>query len=498
MLENLAVGFQVAFTATNLLYCFAGVFLGTLVGVLPGIGPAGTIALLLPLSYGMDPSSAIIMLAGIFYGSQYGGSITSILVNIPGEPSTIITALDGHQMARNGRAGPALGISAFGSFIAGTISVVIMMLVAQPLSHVVLKFGPPEYASLMVLALTFLTYLSSGSAIKAALMALLGLAISQVGMDVITGETRFTFGLLKLQDGVGIIPLVMGIFGVAEVLSNLEGSLRHEVFKTRIKGLLPTLQDWKDSWGAITRGTFIGFFLGLIPGAGVTIAPLVSYGVERKLSNHPEKFGTGIIEGVAGPESANNGACTSNFIPLFILGIPTGGVTALLLGALMIHGLQPGPMLITQSPTVFWGTIISMYIGNVFLLVLNLPLVGMWVKLLKIPYGVLFPLILFFCIIGAYSLNYSKYDVLVMIVFGVLGYLLKKFRYQAAPLIMGFVLGDLLEKSLRQSLLMSSGDPSIFVTRPISLSCLVIAVLLVLSPILLRKRSWRSAIETAP
>lgn len=487
MLENLAIGLQVAFTATNLLYCFAGVFLGTLVGVLPGIGPAGTIALLLPLSYGMDASSAIIMLAGIFYGSQYGGSITSILVNIPGEPSSIITALDGYQMARQGRAGPALGIAAFGSFIAGTISVVIMMLVAQPLSKLVLKFGPPEYFSLMILALMFLTYLSSGSAIKAALMALLGLGISQVGMDVITGETRFTFGLLPLQDGVGIVPLVMGIFGVAEVLSNLESSLRHEVFKTGLKGLLPSLRDWKDSWRAISRGTVIGFFLGLIPGAGVTIAPLVSYGVERRFSKRPEQFGTGVIEGVAGPESANNSACTSNFIPLFILGIPTGGVTALLLGALMIHGLQPGPLMISQNPNVFWGTIISMYIGNVFLLVLNVPLVGMWVKLLKIPYGILFPLILFFCIVGSYSLSYSKFDVLVMIVFGVVGYLLKKLQYQPAPLIMGFVLGDLLEKSLRQSLLMSRGDPSIFLTRPISVTCLIIAALLLLSPLVFRK-----------
>jgi putative tricarboxylic transport membrane protein len=487
MLENLSIGFHVAFSAVNLLYCFIGVFLGTLAGVLPGIGPAGAIALLLPLSYGMDPTSAIIMLAGIFYGSQYGGSITSILVNIPGEPSSVITSLDGYQMTLQGRAGPALGMSAFGSFIAGTIGIIIMMLVAQPLSTVVLKFGPPEYTSLMVLALTFLTYLSSGSVIKAVIMALFGLGLSQMGMDVVTGDTRFTFGILDLQDGVGIVPLVMGLFGVSEVLVNLEKSFDQEIFNTKIKRLLPTLKDWRDSIAAIMRGTFIGFFLGLIPGAGVTVAPLVSYGTEKKFSKHPEKFGTGVIEGVAGPESANNAASSSNFIPLFILGIPCGGVTALLLGALMIHGLQPGPILITQNPGIFWGTIVSMYIGNVFLLILNLPLVGLWVKLLKIPYRILFPLILFFCIIGSYSLANSTFDVLVMIVFGVIGYLLQKFDYQPAPLIMGFVLGDLFEKSLRQSLLMSSGDPSIFFTRPVSVSCLIIALLLLLSPIFLRK-----------
>jgi putative tricarboxylic transport membrane protein len=486
-LENFTLGWHVAFSLGNLLYCFVGVFIGTLIGVLPGIGPAGTIALLLPVTFGMSPVSAIIMLAGIYYGSQYGGSTTSILVNIPGEASSVVTCLDGYQMARQGRAGPALGIAAFGSFIAGTIGVIILMFLAEPLSGVAIRFGPPEYLSLVILALTILTYLAHGSMIKAIIMAILGVSLSQVGLDPVTGQTRFTFGILGLEDGVGLVPVVMGLFGIAEVLTNLEESEDLEIFKTKIKGLLPNLRDWLDSIGAIIRGTFLGFFLGILPGGGAVISSFVSYALEKKVSKHPEEFGKGAIAGVAGPESANNSATAGAFIPLFSLGIPSNAVMALLLGALMINGLQPGPLLITQRPEIFWGTVISMYIGNVMLLVLNLPLIGLWVKLLKVPYRILFPLIFFFCIIGSYSMNNSTFDVLVMLIFGIIGYLLRKFEYEAAPLVMAFILGPILENSLRQSLLISKGSLSIFFTRPISVSGLSIALLVLLSSIFLKR-----------
>jgi len=487
-LENFSLGCQVALTANNLLYCFIGVLVGTLIGVLPGIGPAGAISLLLPITYGINPASAIIMLAGIYYGAQYGGSTTSILVNIPGESTSVVTCLDGYQMAREGRAGPALGIAAFGSFIAGTIGTVILMLVAQPLSEFGLKFGPPEYFSLMVLALTILTYFSSGSMVKAIIMAVLGLSLSQIGIDLVTGRVRFTFGITNLEDGVGLVPLVMGLFGVGEILINLEESAGVEIFKAKIKGLLPNLKDWTDSIGAIIRGTFLGFFLGIFPGGGAIISTFISYALEKKLSKHPEKFGTGVIEGVAGPESANNAATSGAFIPLFTLGIPFNVITALLLGALMIHGLQPGPFLIKQHPDIFWGTIVSMYVGNVMLLILNLPLIGLWVKLLKIPYRILSPFLLLFCIVGSYTLNNSTFDVLVMLIFGIVGYLFKKFEYELAPLVLAFVLGPMFENSLRQSLILSGGGLSIFITRPISILCLVIALLILLSSIFLRKR----------
>jgi putative tricarboxylic transport membrane protein len=487
-LENISLGYQVAFSAVNLFYCFLGVFIGTLIGVLPGIGPAGTISLLLPITFGVNPVSAIIMLAGIYYGSQYGGSTTSILVNIPGEAASVVTCLDGYKMARQGRAGPALGIAAFGSFIAGTVGIIILMLLAEPLSSVALKFGPPEYFSLMILALTILTYLAHGSMIKAVIMAVLGVGLSQIGLDIVTGQARFTFGITDLEDGVGLIPLVMGLFGVGEVLTNLEEAGDFEIFKGEIKGLLPNLRDWLDSAGAIIRGTFLGFLLGVLPGGGVVISSFVSYAVEKRLSKHPEKFGTGAIEGVAGPEAANNAASSGAFIPLFALGIPSNAVMALLLGALMIHGLQPGPLLIGQRPEIFWGTIISMYIGNVMLLVLNLPLIGLWVKLIKVPYRFLFPSILFFCMIGSYSINNSIFDVFVMLLFGIVGYVSRKFQYESAPLVMAFILGPMLENSLRQSLLMSMGDFSIFFTRAISVSCLLMAIALLLLPIFFRTR----------
>lgn len=487
-LENIILGSSVAFSTANLLYCFTGVFIGTLIGVLPGIGPAGTISLLLPITYGISPASAIIMLAGIYYGAQYGGSITSILVNIPGEATTVVTCLDGYKMARQGRAGPALGISAFGSFIAGTFGTIVLMLTAQPLAEFGLKFGPPEYFSLMVLALTLLAYFARGSMVKAVIMAVLGIGLSQIGIDIVTGRVRFTFGITHLQDGVGLVPLVMGLFGIGEILTNLEQSGEIQVFKAKIKGLFPNLKDWKDSTGPILRGSFLGFFLGILPGGGGIIATFLSYALEKKISKRPEKFGTGMIEGVAGPESANNAASSGAFIPLFTLGIPSNPITALLLGALMIHGLQPGPFLISKHPDIFWGTIMSMYIGNVLLLILNLPLVGLWVKLLKIPYRFLFPFLLFFCVIGSYSINNSILDVLIMLIFGIIGYLFKKFGYEPAPLVLAFVLGPMLENSLRQSLLMSGGSLSIFYTRPISTVCLAVALLISLSSILTKKR----------
>jgi len=485
--ENLLLGYQVAFSAANLLYCFIGVFIGTLIGVLPGIGPVGTISMLLPVTFGINPTSAIIMLAGIYYGAQYGGSTTSILVNIPGEVTSVVTCLDGYQMARQGRAGPALGIAAFGSFIAGTIGTIIVMFVAQPLSGIGIKFGPPEYFSLIILALTLLSYLAHGSMVKAIIMAILGVGLSQIGIDVVTGRVRFTFGIIDLEDGLGLAPVFMGLFGVGEVLGNLEESLSIEVFKAKIKGLLPNLRDWIESIGAIIRGTFLGFFLGVLPGGGAILSTFVSYALEKKLSKRPEKFGTGVIEGVAGPESANNAASSGAFIPLFILGLPSNAITALLLGALIIHGVHPGPFLINKHPEIFWGTIMSMYIGNVMLLVLNLPLISLWVKVLKVPYKILFPILLLLCIIGSYSINNSKFDVFIMFIFGIIGYLFKKFDYEPAPLVMAFVLGPILENSLRQSLLISGGSMLIFLTKPISVSCLIIALFVLLSPILFQK-----------
>lgn len=488
VVENLSLGFHIAFTGVNLMYCFIGVLIGTLIGVLPGIGPVGTISLLLPVTYGISPATAIIMLAGIYYGAQYGGSTTSILVNIPGEASSVVTCLDGYQMARQGRAGSALGIAAFGSFIAGTIGIVLIMFLSKPMAVVALKFGPPEYFSLMILALTILVYLSQGSMIKAIIMGILGVCVSLVGMDTITGHTRFTFGIPELEDGVDLIPMVMGLFGIGEILTNLEGSQEFQIVKGKIKGLLPNLKDWGDSIWAIIRGTFLGFFLGILPGGGAIIASFVSYAVEKKLSKHPEMFGKGAIEGVAGPEAANNAGSDGAFIPLFVLGIPSNAVMALMLGALMINGVQPGPLFITEHPDIFWGTIVSMYIGNVFLVVLNLPLIGLWVKLLKTPYRILFPLILFFCIIGTYSVNNNTFDLFTMFIFGIIGYLFNKFKYEPAPLIMAFILGPKLETSLRRSLLMSDGNASIFFTRSISAWCLIITLLLLLSSIFLRKR----------
>ncbi|MBI2210569.1 MAG: tripartite tricarboxylate transporter permease, partial [Deltaproteobacteria bacterium] len=416
-LTSLAYGFNIALQPQNLLYCFIGVTMGTLVGVLPGIGPTATVALLLPATFKLDPISAIIMLSGICYGAMYGGSTTSILLNIPGEASSVVTCLDGYQMARQGRAGPALGISAFGSFIAGTFSILGLVVLAPTLAEFALKFGPPEYFSLMVMGLTVVAYLARKSMVKALMMTVLGVILGCIGLDPITATPRFTFGILELTDGIGLAPVVMGLFGIAEVLENLGVLARVEVFAGKIKGLFPNREDWRRSIGPIARGSLLGFSLGLLPGVGAIIPQFLSYGLEKRLSAHPERFGKGEIEGVASPEACNNAAVGGTFIPLLSLGIPSNAMTAILLGALMIYGLTPGPLLIKNSPDLFWGVIASMYIGNILLLILNLPLIPVWVSVLKIPYAYLSSFIILFCLIGAYSLNNSTADIFVAVIF---------------------------------------------------------------------------------
>ncbi len=478
------MGFQVALQGGNLFFCFLGVVIGTLVGVLPGLGPVAAMSLLLPATYTVSPIGAVIMLSGIYYGAMYGGSTTSILLNIPGEAASVVTCLDGYQMARRGRAGPALGISAMGSFIGGTISVVGLMLVAPPLAEFALKFGPAEYFSLMIMGIIMLTFLAGDSMPKALCMVAFGIFLGTVGMDTISGTERFTFNIPVLIDGVGLAPVAMGLFGVSEVLWNVEITLKQDIFKTSMRGLLPNLIDWKKCFNPIIRGSILGFFLGILPGGGGVLSSFISYTVEKKCSRHPEQFGQGAIEGVAGPETANNAATGGAFIPLLTLGLPSNIVMAILLGAMLIYGLQPGPQLIQKHPDLFWGTVASMYVGNAMLLVLNLPLIGLWVQILKIPYRFLFPLILLFCLVGAYSLNNNTSEVLIMVLFGVIGYFLRKFDYPAAPALLAMVLGPMLEKALRQSLLISVGSGWFFVTRPISLITLIICFLLVASSLL--------------
>jgi putative tricarboxylic transport membrane protein len=482
-IQGILYGFSVAITPTNLLFCFLGVLMGTLVGVLPGIGPAAAISLLLPSTFRGDPTSSLIMLAGVYYGAMYGGSTTSILVNIPGEAASVITCLDGYQMARKGRAGPALGISACGSFIAGTISLIGLLFLAPTLASFALRFGSPEYFSLMVMSMTIVTYLSQGSMLKSLMMAALGIILGTVGMDPVTVKQRFVYDILVLRDGLGLIPVVMGLFGISEVLLNVKSTINREVFQAKIKGLLPNLKDWQDSAFPIVRGTLLGFFMGILPGIGAIIPTFISYGLEKKLSRHPEKFGTGVIEGVAAPEACNNAAASGNFIPMLSLGIPANPVMALFLGALLIYGVQPGPLLITEKPDLFWGLIASMYVGNVMLLVLNLPLISIWVRVLKIPYVILYPLILLFCLIGAYSLSSSIGDVVIMCIFGVIGYLMKKFRFDAAPLVLALVLGPMLEENLRQSLIISRGNLLFFFSRPLSMIFLGVSLLVLLFPL---------------
>ena len=484
LFDSILYGFQVTFEPANLLFCAVGVLIGTMVGVLPGIGPVAAMALLLPATFHVTPTASLIMLAGIYYGVQYGGSTTSILVNIPGEASSVITCIEGYQMAKKGRAGPALGIAAWGSFLAGTMSIVGLMLVAVPLARAALSFGPPEYFALMCSGLIILTNLAQGSIHKALMMALVGLILGNIGLDIMTGLPRFTLGLNELTDGVGIIPLVMGIFGITEILTNLEGTAEREILKTSLRNLWPSLKDWAEAKWAMVRGSIIGFLLGILPGGGAILATFVSYAVEKKISRTPEKFGHGAIEGVAGPESANNAAAGGSLIPLLSLGIPPNPVMAMLFSALIIHGIQPGPLLIRDHPDLFWGLVTSMYVGNALLLVLNLPLIGIWVQVLKVPYKVLFPLIILFCLIGVYSMNNTVFDLYVMAFFGAGGYLMRKFGYEPAPLILAYVLGPMLENNLRQSLLISQGSFMIFITRPISAAFLIAAFLLLVSNVL--------------
>ena len=499
ILADLGQGFAVALQPINLLYCFVGVFIGTLVGVLPGIGPVSAMSLLLPVTLSGTPESGIIMMAGIYYGSMYGGSTTSVLVNIPGEAASVVTCLDGHEMAKQGRAGPALGMAALASFAAGTFAIIALMLVAPSLARVAVAFGPPEYFSLMVLGLTILSFLSQGSMAKSLLMAAVGIVLGLIGMDQITAQARLTFDRLELLDGIGLVPVVMGLFGVAEILSNLERELKREVIKARIGGLWPSLADWTASRWAILRGTVLGFFLGILPGGGAVIASFASYALEKKMADNPARFGKGAIEGVAGPEAANNAAAGGAFIPLMTLGIPPNVVMALLLGAFVMHGLQPGPLMMTQNPGLFWGIVASMYIGNAMLLVLNMPLIGMWVQVLKLPYRVLFPLILMFCVVGVFASGNAVFDVFVMVMFGVLGYLMRKFGYEPAPLVLAFVLGPMLENNLRKSLILSHGGFTIFIERPISTACLVLAVAALAAPLmpaLARRRARLAADQT--
>jgi putative tricarboxylic transport membrane protein len=478
ILNGLLYGFSIATQPGHLALVFAGCLLGTLVGVLPGLGPVAAISILLPLTFHLPPAGAIIMLAGIYYGVMYGGSTTSILVNVPGETASVVTCLDGYQMARQGRAGAALGIAAFGSFIAGTVGIVGLQLIAGPLSSVALKFGPPEYFAIILMGFTFVTYLAPGSSLKAGIMAVLGLILSGVGLDPITSEQRMTFGVLNLFEGIGVAPLAMGLFGVAEVLNRLEQASFGRVLQVKIRSLFPDRKDWLSARWAILRGTLIGFFLGILPGGGPVLSTFISYGVEKRIAKEPERFGRGAIEGVAAPEAANNAAASTSFIPLFTLGIPPNVVLAVLFGAFLVHGIQPGPLLIRDHPDIFWGVVGSMYIGNVMLLVLNLPLIPLWVQVLRIPDRILYPLILLLCVVGAYSINNSVFDIGVMVVFGVVGFLLKRGSYEAAPLILAFVLGPMLEVNLRRSLLISGGDFSIFFTRPIALGAMIVCLFL--------------------
>ena len=490
-LANLQIGFGVALTVQNLLYCFAGVLLGTVVGVLPGIGPVTTVAMLLPISFTLDPISAMIMLAGIYYGAQYGGSTTAILVNIPGEASSVVTTIDGHQMARQGRAGPALGIAAIGSFFAGSVATLTICIAAPPLAAIALNFGPAEYFSLMVCGLIAAVVLARGSVLKAIGMVVLGLLLGIAGTDVNSGVRRFTFGLTGLADGIEFVALSMTIYGIAECAINLEKKDEQAEVTRAIGRVWPTWADIRHCTPAILRGTVLGSLLGVLPGGGALLAAFGAYTLEKKVARPPRTFGNGDIRGVAAPESANNAGAQTSFIPMLTLGIPSNPTMAMMIGALMIHGISPGPRVMTERPELFWGLIASMWIGNLMLVILNLPLVGMWVKLLRIPYRLLFPAIVGFCCIGAYATNSNATDLFVMAFFSVFGYLCLKLECEPAPLILGFVLGPLMEENLRRSLLMSRGDPLVLIQEPISLTFLIAAVLLLLvvaAPAIQKKR----------
>ena len=491
ILDNLLLGFSVAMTPMHLLYALIGVMLGTMIGVLPGVGPVATIAMLLPITFNLKPEAALIMLAGIYYGSQYGGSTTAILVNLPGETASVVTCLDGYQMARQGRAGPALAVAALGSFFAGCVATVVIAIAAPPLAEVALKFGPSEYFSLMVLGLVAATVLAHGSLVKAIAMVVLGLLLGLIGTDVNSGVLRFTFGIPELSDGIGFVVVAMGMFGLAEIIANLELKGAREVFTGKVKNLFPTKEDFRRAWPAVLRGTALGSFLGILPGGGSILAAFGAYTVEKKFSKHPEQFGKGAIEGVAGPESANNAGAQTSFIPMLTLGIPGNAVMALMIGALMIQGIAPGPQVMTEKPELFWGLIASMWVGNAMLVILNLPLIGMWIKLLTVPYRYLYPSILVFMAVGVFSLSNNPWDLVVMAVFGLLGYVCTKLECEPAPMILGFILGPLMEENLRRAMLLSRGDPTVFITKPISAGFIIASLILlviVALPALRKKR----------
>lgn len=492
IIDNLAMGFVAAASLQNLFFCLIGVFLGTLIGVLPGIGPIPTLALLLPITFGLDPLTGLIMLAGIYYGAQYGGSTTSILVNMPGEASSVVTCIEGHQMAKRGRAGAALATAALGSFFAGCVGTIFIAGFGPPLASIAQQFTSPDYFSLLVLGLVMAVVLAHGSVLKAVTMVLIGILLGLVGTDVATGHTRYTFGIGGLWEGIDFLPLVLGLFGIVEIIRNLEfPPPPRQTISTRLRDLWPTKEEFKAAWPAALRGTGIGSILGILPGGGAVLASFASYTIERKITKRPEMFGKGAIEGVAGPESANNAAAQTSFIPLLTLGIPSNPVMAIMMGAMIIQGIQPGSAVMTARPELFWGMIASMWIGNLMLIVLNLPLLGIWVKLLSIPYRFLYPAVLLFCAVGVYATSTEPFMMVLLIVFSMFGYVLMKFGCEPAPLVLGFILGPLMEQNLRRSLQLSRGDPMIFFERPISLTLLIltaIVVLLVISPQLRRKR----------
>ncbi len=497
VLGNLLLGFSVALTPSILVYAFAGCVIGTLVGMLPGLGPLAGISLLLPVTFGLSPIIAIVLLAGVYYGAMYGGSTTSILLRIPGEAASVMTCIDGYAMTQNGRAGPALAIAAIGSFIAGTLSVIALMFLAPTLASFALRFGPPEYTALLMMGLLVLSYMSGGSMLKTLAMAVVGLLLGMIGIDVMSGYTRFNFGVVELGDGIGIVPVAVGLFGLSEILLTAGQATPPPVQKPTLRQLVPSREELRLSVGPIARGSLLGFLIGIIPGSAHIISSFVSYGLERRLSKHPERFGHGAIEGVAGPESANNAAATGAFVPMLALGIPTSPIMAVMIAALMVHGVAPGPMLISQQPELFWGFVASMYVGNVVLLILNLPMVGLFVNLLRIPYSYLYPAILCFCILGVYSVSSSVVDVWIMLGMGGFGYILRKFGYDLAPIALGLVLSSMLELSVRQSLAMSAGDYMIFLHRPIAATMFVVSgvlVLLALKPLVFKSKDWRAEV----
>jgi TctA family transporter len=494
LFNNLIFGFSVAFSLQNLLYCLIGVSVGTLIGVLPGIGPLGTIAILMPITYSVSPVGALIMLAGIYYGAQYGGSTTAILVNLPGETSAVVTCIDGYQMARQGRAGPALAIAAIGSFIAGTFGTLLIAVAGPPLADVALKFGSPEYFSLMLMGLVAAAVLAEGDIVKSLAMVAFGLLLGIVGTDVNTGTQRYSFGVSELTDGIGFIVVAVGVFAIGEIISNLGGSEERRVFTAKVSNLMPSLEDFKRSIGPILRGTGIGCFFGVLPGTGPAIASFASYMVEKKVADDPSRFGKGAIEGVAGPESANNADAQCKFIPMLTLGLPASGVMALMLGALTIQGIQPGPQVMTTRPDLFWGLIASMWIGNAMLVILNLPMIGLWVKLLQVPYRLLFPAIMAFSAIGIYSVNNSSFEIYLTAAFGIVGFICMRLGFPLAPMLLGFVLGPMMEENLRRSMLMSGGDATVFVRQPISLAFVIATAVILVVMVLPAVRKRRGEI----